>query len=148
MRRWGPVLILPGGLSLTSVVITLSFEPLFVVGGSGPATVWGPAVGKPPIAVGAVLLLGITACTAGRVRIAAVLLWLLFVAATTHRLVERIDGRIDDVWLGVAMQTLPRAPSDRSEESRCRVGRWVARCGAASDDALTSVSPLPFVRWA
>ena len=145
MKYWlGRIFVMAVGLSLTALPVAVSFNPFFLAG-SGWPTIWGPAIGKPAVAIGAMLLIGAAAWTAGRVRVALLLLWLVFLACTTHRLVERSGGLVDDVWFGFAVQ---RLEEDRGEPvaSRCRVGTWVAQCVDASGRTLTSVTPLPFVQ--
>ncbi len=139
------ILIFAVGLALTALFCTATFDVFFVVGSTEPSTIWGPAVSKPAVAIGAMLLIGAAAWNAGRVRVALLLLWLVFLACTTHRLVERSGGLVDDVWFGFAVH---RLEEDRGEPvaSRCRVGTWVAQCVDASGRTLTSVTPLPFVQ--
>ena len=153
MRRLLPRLLLLGvGAGLSWLAIAISFEPLFVVGGSEPAAIWGPSLGRGAVAGVAGVLLLLAAVARGRGRAALLLLWLIFLATATHRIVEFGDGRVRDIWLGVTVRSLPADATGEPAAPRCLVTTWLARCAAPGGPSLVSPTPLPFApllpgRW-
>ncbi|MEG3088853.1 hypothetical protein [Sphingomonas sp. PB4P5] len=143
-------MVVVGGI-LSWFVIGISFEPVLIAGGSAPGTIWGAGVDKTPVLLGAGLLLVAAGVLRGRFRIVLLLGWLLFLADATHRLIERSDGQVDDIWLAVPIQTLPAATGEFTQP-RCRISRWQVRCGDGAGQTLTSPTLIPFVsllpgRW-
>lgn len=144
-RQW----LIPGGIfivgaAVTWLIIAVSFDSFVVVGDSTPATIWGPALGRTVIWMGAAVLLGCAAFAQGRTIAVGLLLWLLFLTAATHRLVERSDGRVQDEWLGITLQELDGDPASETLQHRCRVTRWSAICvDVATGHKLVTLSPLP-----
>jgi hypothetical protein len=134
--------ILVIGVALSWLAVAAGFDPLVVAGGSQPAAIWGPALGFGATMAVAVLLVGIGAWARGGRRLAVLALWAVFLAAATHRIVERSDGVVIDRWLGVAVQTLADDPDRERDTGRCTVGRWLARC-RVDRTGFASVSLLP-----
>ncbi|MET0270448.1 MAG: hypothetical protein ABW173_08475 [Sphingomonas sp.] len=150
-RRIARAAPIVAGAAITGFVLAIAFDPFFVAGGSAPAIIWGPALGPVAVALGAGALLLVALWRQGHARWTALALWLIFLAAATHRLVEHGDGAVEDLWLGVALRALPADGAD--ETPRCRVGAWRARCIDGAGRTLTSFAPIPFVplhpgRWA
>lgn len=142
-RLSGLAILAAGGL-LTWVIVGISFDPLFVTGGTAPAIISGAGLGKPAALGVAVVLLAAAAWLSGKARFVLLLLWLVFLASATHRLVEFADGSVTDVWLALPVQRLAAVPPE-AEERRCQIGKWLARCYDGSGHALISPSPLPLV---
>ncbi len=147
MKAWYVrIMLIVVGLSLTMTTIVLSFDGFLVVSTTGLSAIWGPPIGRAAVAIGAGLLVGGAAWARGPVRLLVVAVWLIFLALTTHRLVEESDGRVADIWLTVPVQTLVEDPGRAADATMCRVETWIARCATASGRTLVSVTPLPFVR--
>jgi hypothetical protein len=73
------------------------------------------------------------------------LVMMLFLAVTTHRLVERPNGEVHDVWLGVTVQSLPPDATAEPAALRCRVKTWWANCIEPHGQTLFTPSALPIV---
>ncbi len=145
--------ILVAGMLLTGMIVAISFDPLFITGGTAPATIFGADIGKPMMLGGAVILLGAAAWVRRRaVRVALLLFWLVLLASATHRLVEFADGRVEDIWLTLPVQRLAAGSSAGEGEPRCDIGTWLVRCRDGAGHGLSSPTPIPFVplhpgRW-
>lgn len=147
----GVLAIIVTGVTLSWLAVAAGFDPLVVAGGSQPAAIWGPVLGFGATMAVAVMLVGMGAWARGAWRLAFLALWAVFLAAATHRIVERSDGIVMDRWLGVAVRTLSDDPDRERDTGRCMVGRWLARCRVDRAE-FTSVSPLPMAplspgRW-
>ncbi len=124
----GVLAIIVTGVTLSWLAVAAGFDPLVVAGGSQPAAIWGPVLGFGATMAVAVMLVGMGAWARGAWRLTFLALWAVFLAATTHRIVERSDGIVMDRWLGVAVRTLSDDPDRERDTGRCMVGRWLARC--------------------
>lgn len=143
-------LLVTGG-ALTWLVVAFSFDPLFITGSTAPVMIWGPDVSKEVVVAGFALLFA-AAWRSGRTRLILIVVWFLFLATATHRLVEFSDGRVRDVWLAMTVQRLELNSEHLGEGTRCRVDDWFARCTDTVGNILHSASALPFVplypgRW-
>ncbi|PZO77908.1 MAG: hypothetical protein DI629_13250 [Mesorhizobium amorphae] len=139
------LLVLAIGGAITWLMVALTSSPLFVTG-TTPATIWGGDIGSKPIAVGAGLLLAAAAWCTGKLRFYLILVWLLFLASATHRLVERSDGEIRDQWFTITVQRLEALPGYEPSRNRCDVGRWLARCADGSGGILYTGGLVPFAQ--
>jgi hypothetical protein len=141
-RILGMVIVVVGAL-LGWLAIRISFDPLIVVGSTAPATILGPAVGQGWVGLSALLLLALAGWMGRNWRVGLLLSWLLLLAIATHRVVERADGRVADVWLGVTVQSLAGLGGEDAVR-RCRAEGWLVRCTLANGRRLITLAPFSF----
>jgi len=135
--------ILIVGMASEWAILAVSYDPFMVAASTAPAVVSGPDVAATTVAIWCGVLLGMAAGAGNwKTRTAMVASWMLFLAVTTHRLVEFADGRVKDVWLTLPLQELKPEGRDGREETRCGRKRWLVTCRNGGDESMKIVTPL------
>lgn len=135
--------ILACAVIFTGFVLVQSFDEFTLTKTTMPSFVYGPAIDIYTVCIlSGAILIGVVR-SFGRLRLALLLVWLIWLAVSTHRLVEYANGRVDDFWLSWKVQTIPANGAD-SDGASCRIGTWAAHCYGKAAERLVTFTPIPF----
>ena len=131
----------------SAILMQINSDYVLLVGGSSPATVWGPKIGSTIAAVliGSTIVLVFFA--ARRWRWPALALWLAVLAILTHRVLDGSPEWTRDKWLGISVVTWTGHRGDDDTPSPCAVAFLPALCFKQGGQSHRIVTFVPFKEW-